>query len=147
MFFCCCRDPHHRSHYTLTGSKSWITNSPIADVLVVWAKEDGGGGGDDGAIMGFILEKASLVEVAAEGSTRVPLELQPHCCVASRFMPKVSTLTDWDCGRLRVTRCFEKAIRDICHLCTSKYVCMNNNNDNHTTIITTGDAGPFCDGN
>lgn len=53
----------HRSHYTLTGSKSWITNSPIADVLVVWAKEedDGGGGGGDGAIMGFILEKAGLV--------------------------------------------------------------------------------------
>lgn len=46
----------------LTGSKSWITNSPIADVLVVWAREDDGGGGDGGAVMGFILEKASLGE-------------------------------------------------------------------------------------
>jgi glutaryl-CoA dehydrogenase len=39
--------------YRLTGSKSWITNSPIADVFVVWAKTD------DGVIRGFILEKGS----------------------------------------------------------------------------------------
>jgi glutaryl-CoA dehydrogenase len=38
--------------YTLTGSKSWITNSPIADVFVVWAKTQG-----DENIRGFILEK------------------------------------------------------------------------------------------
>ena len=37
--------------YTLTGSKMWITNSPIADVFVVWAKDD------EGAIRGFVLEK------------------------------------------------------------------------------------------
>lgn len=37
--------------YILTGSKIWITNSPIADVFVVWAKDDG----DE--IRGFILEK------------------------------------------------------------------------------------------
>ena len=36
--------------YVLTGSKTWITNSPIADVAVVWAKLDGD-------IRGFILEK------------------------------------------------------------------------------------------
>jgi len=39
--------------YRLTGSKMWITNSPIADVFVVWAKSDGHGG----KIRGFILEK------------------------------------------------------------------------------------------
>jgi glutaryl-CoA dehydrogenase len=39
--------------YRLTGSKMWITNSPIADVFVVWAKSDG----HDGKIRGFILEK------------------------------------------------------------------------------------------
>ena len=39
--------------YRLTGSKMWITNSPIADVFVVWAKSDA----HDGAIRGFILEK------------------------------------------------------------------------------------------
>eukprot|EP00735_Rhodelphis_limneticus_P005093 TRINITY_DN1679_c0_g1::TRINITY_DN1679_c0_g1_i1::g.17766::m.17766 TRINITY_DN1679_c0_g1::TRINITY_DN1679_c0_g1_i1::g.17766 ORF type:complete len:441 (+),score=146.38,sp/Q92947/GCDH_HUMAN/72.52/0.0,Acyl-CoA_dh_1/PF00441.19/1.4e-28,Acyl-CoA_dh_N/PF02771.11/1.3e-24,Acyl-CoA_dh_M/PF02770.14/1.5e-20,Acyl-CoA_dh_2/PF08028.6/6.9e-08 TRINITY_DN1679_c0_g1_i1:59-1324(+) len=38
------------SHYVLNGSKTWITNSPIADVFVVWAKLDG-------VVRGFILEK------------------------------------------------------------------------------------------
>jgi glutaryl-CoA dehydrogenase len=40
--------------YRLTGSKMWISNSPIADVFVVWAKSDAHGG----AIKGFILEKS-----------------------------------------------------------------------------------------
>ena len=37
--------------YRLVGSKMWISNSPIADVFVVWAKTD------DGTIRGFVLEK------------------------------------------------------------------------------------------
>lgn len=37
--------------YCLTGSKMWITNAPIADIFVVWAKDD------QGDIRGFILEK------------------------------------------------------------------------------------------
>lgn len=37
--------------YSISGSKMWITNSPIADVFLVWAKTD------DGTIRGFILEK------------------------------------------------------------------------------------------
>lgn len=37
--------------YRLTGNKMWITNSPIADVFVVWAKDD------EGQIRGFVLEK------------------------------------------------------------------------------------------
>jgi glutaryl-CoA dehydrogenase len=41
--------------YQLTGSKTWISNSPIADVFVVWAKCQGGD--FDGRIKGFILEK------------------------------------------------------------------------------------------
>lgn len=39
--------------YRLKGAKMWITNSPIADVFVVWAKSEAHGGG----IRGFILEK------------------------------------------------------------------------------------------
>jgi glutaryl-CoA dehydrogenase len=39
--------------YKLSGSKMWITNSPIADVFVVWAKSEAHGG----AIKGFVLEK------------------------------------------------------------------------------------------
>ena len=42
--------------YRLTGAKMWITNSPIADVFVVWAKIEGRGDGQE-AIHGFILEK------------------------------------------------------------------------------------------
>jgi glutaryl-CoA dehydrogenase len=38
--------------FQLTGNKMWITNSPIADVFVVWAKND------EGIIRGYILEKA-----------------------------------------------------------------------------------------
>jgi glutaryl-CoA dehydrogenase len=37
--------------FVLNGSKTWITNSPLADVMVVWAKDDAGD------IRGFILEK------------------------------------------------------------------------------------------
>ena len=37
--------------YLLNGSKTWISNSPIADVFIVWAKDD------EGVIRGFILEK------------------------------------------------------------------------------------------
>lgn len=37
--------------YSLSGAKMWISNSPIADVFVVWAKDD------EGQIRGFILEK------------------------------------------------------------------------------------------
>jgi glutaryl-CoA dehydrogenase len=39
--------------YLLSGSKMWITNSPIADVFVVWAKSDA----HEGKIRGFVLEK------------------------------------------------------------------------------------------
>ena len=41
--------------YRLTGTKMWITNSPVADVMVVWAKSDAHGGG----IKGFVLEKGT----------------------------------------------------------------------------------------
>jgi len=39
--------------YRITGSKMWISNSPLADVFVIWAKSDA----HDGKIRGFILEK------------------------------------------------------------------------------------------
>ncbi|XP_075219069.1 glutaryl-CoA dehydrogenase, mitochondrial isoform X2 [Lycorma delicatula] len=40
--------------YTISGSKTWITNSPIADVFIVWAKCE------DGVVRGFILERGFL---------------------------------------------------------------------------------------
>ena len=39
--------------YRISGSKTWISNAPFADVFVVWAKSDA----HDGAIRGFVLEK------------------------------------------------------------------------------------------
>ena len=42
--------------YRLKGSKMWITNSPVADVFVVWAKEVSAGGAV-GPIRGFVLDK------------------------------------------------------------------------------------------
>ncbi|MEO8080251.1 MAG: acyl-CoA dehydrogenase family protein, partial [Caldimonas sp.] len=39
--------------YALSGAKMWITNSPVADVFLVWAKDD------EGAIRGFLLEKGA----------------------------------------------------------------------------------------
>ena len=42
--------------YRLTGSKTWISNAPIADVFVVWAKSDH----HDGAIRGFVLRKGMV---------------------------------------------------------------------------------------
>ncbi|MEP3639493.1 MAG: acyl-CoA dehydrogenase [Paracoccaceae bacterium] len=39
--------------YSLSGAKNWITNSPIADVFIIWAKSDA----HDGKIKGFVLEK------------------------------------------------------------------------------------------
>jgi len=39
-------------HYVLNGAKNWITNSPIADIAVVWAKTD-----TDGKVRGYIVER------------------------------------------------------------------------------------------
>ena len=41
--------------YRLSGTKMWISNAPIADVFVVWAKSDA----HDGKIRGFVLEKGA----------------------------------------------------------------------------------------
>ncbi len=51
--------------YKLSGAKTWISNAPIADVFIVWAKSDAHGGG----IRGFILEKGmkGLVTPKIEG--------------------------------------------------------------------------------
>lgn len=51
--------------YVLSGSKTWITNSPIADVLLVWAKDD------EGVIKGFILEKVHAEATALSTCAQV----------------------------------------------------------------------------
>ena len=56
--------------YRLTGAKTWISNSPFADVFVVWAKSDA----HDGKIRGFVLEKGmdglSAPKIAGKQSLR-----------------------------------------------------------------------------
>lgn len=47
------------THYVLNGSKTWITNSPHAEVFVIWAKDDN----DD--IRGFVLEKSKMAGITA----------------------------------------------------------------------------------
>jgi glutaryl-CoA dehydrogenase len=42
-----------KSGWTLSGSKNWITNAPVADVMVVWAKDE------DEVIRGFVLERGT----------------------------------------------------------------------------------------
>ncbi|HWN69733.1 MAG TPA: acyl-CoA dehydrogenase [Haliangium sp.] len=58
--------------YVLHGTKTWITNSPIADVFVVWAKSD-----PDGKIRGFLLEKGmkglSAPKIAGKFSMRASI--------------------------------------------------------------------------
>ncbi|KAJ1914099.1 hypothetical protein H4219_004933 [Mycoemilia scoparia] len=51
------KDPASPGNFVLSGSKTWITNSPIADIFIVWAKSVD----EEGApIRGFILEKSSM---------------------------------------------------------------------------------------
>lgn len=44
--------PSKKGYYSLSGAKTWITNSPIADVLLVWAKLE-----STGKIRGFVIER------------------------------------------------------------------------------------------
>lgn len=84
--------------YRLRGNKTWITNSPIADVLVVWAKVVGGD--DDGKIRGFILEKGmkGLSTPAIHGKVGLRASLTGEIVMAdveiadSQMLPHVSGL-------------------------------------------------------
>lgn len=84
--------------YRLSGNKTWITNSPIADVFVVWAKVVGGE--DDGKIRGFILEKGmkGLSTPAIHGKVGLRASLTGEIVMAdvdiadSQMLPKVSGL-------------------------------------------------------
>ena len=69
--------------YTLTGSKTWISNSPIADVFVVWAKE-----GDD--IRGFVLEKGTkgLSAPAIHGKVGLRASITGEVVMDNVFVPE-----------------------------------------------------------
>jgi glutaryl-CoA dehydrogenase len=72
--------------YRLTGSKMWITNSPIADVFVVWAKNSA----EDDKICGFVLEKgmAGLSAPKIEGKMSLRSSITGEIVMDNVFVPE-----------------------------------------------------------
>ena len=56
--------------WVLSGSKTWITNSPIADVLLVWARADA----DNGAVRGFLIDRDAVDKVQPGALATPPIE-------------------------------------------------------------------------
>lgn len=70
--------------YSLSGAKTWITNSPIADVFVVWAKDD------EGQIRGFILENGwkGLSAPAIHGKVGLRASITGEIVMDEVFVPE-----------------------------------------------------------
>lgn len=79
-----CRAKKVDGGYRLTGSKMWITNSPIADVFVVWAKDEAG------EIRGFVLEKgwAGLSAPAIHGKVGLRASITGEIVMDGVFVPE-----------------------------------------------------------
>ena len=73
--------------YRLTGNKMWITNSPIADVFIIWAKLDG-------VIKGFILEKGmeGLSAPKIEGKFSLRASITGEVVMDNVFVPEENLL-------------------------------------------------------
>lgn len=76
--------------YELTGNKMWITNSPIADVFVVWAKDDAG------EIRGFILDKdmKGLSAPKIEGKFSLRASVTGEIVMDKVFVPEANAFPD-----------------------------------------------------
>ena len=74
--------------YSLSGAKSWITNAPIADVFLVWAKTD------DGAIRGFLLEKGTkgLEAPVLHGKVGLRASVTGQILLDGAFVPEENLL-------------------------------------------------------
>ncbi|MFV0277057.1 MAG: acyl-CoA dehydrogenase [Parahaliea sp.] len=74
--------------YKLSGAKMWITNSPIADVFVVWAKTD------DGKIRGFVLEQGmkGLSAPKIEGKLALRASITGEIVMDEVFVPAENLL-------------------------------------------------------
>ncbi len=74
--------------YSLSGAKMWISNSPIADVFVVWAKTD------DGKIRGFVLEKGmqGLSAPKIEGKLALRASITGEIAMDEVFVPEENLL-------------------------------------------------------
>ena len=75
--------------YKLKGNKMWITNSPVADVFVVWAKEVSEGG-TVGPIRGFILDKGmkGLTAPAIHGKVGLRASVTGEIVMDDVFVPE-----------------------------------------------------------
>ena len=76
--------------YEVTGNKMWITNSPIADVFVVWAKDDAG------EIRGFILDKGmkGLSAPKIEGKFSLRASVTGEIVMDKVFVPEANAFPD-----------------------------------------------------
>lgn len=74
--------------YSLSGAKNWISNSPISDVFVVWAKDD------DGTIRGFILDKGmkGLSAPKIEGKLALRASITGEIVMDEVFVPEENKL-------------------------------------------------------
>ncbi|MBZ9793544.1 acyl-CoA dehydrogenase [Rhizobium sp. 3T7] len=74
--------------YSLSGAKTWISNAPIADVFVVWAKTE------DGVIRGFILEKGwrGLSAPAIHGKVGLRASITGEVVMDDVFVPEANLL-------------------------------------------------------
>ena len=79
--------------FIMKGAKMWITNSPIADVFVVWAKLEGEGDGQS-AIRGFILEKGmkGLTAPKIEGKMSLRASITGEIVMDDVFVPEENML-------------------------------------------------------
>ena len=76
--------------YSISGAKMWITNSPIADVFVVWAKDD------TGEIRGFVLEKGwkGLSAPAIHGKVGLRASITGEIVMDEVFCPEENAFPD-----------------------------------------------------
>ena len=76
--------------YRLSGAKTWITNSPIANIFIVWAKTD------DDVIRGFILEKGwkGLAAPAIHGKVGLRASITGQILMDEVFVPEENLLPD-----------------------------------------------------
>ena len=79
--------------FIMKGAKMWITNAPIADVFVVWAKLEGEGDGQS-AIRGFILEKGmkGLTAPKIEGKMSLRASITGEIVMDDVFVPEENML-------------------------------------------------------
>ena len=99
-----CRAKSADGGYQLNGTKTWITHSPIADVFVIWAKDD------DGRIAGFILDKGmqGLSAPKIEGKFSLRASITGEVVMQNVFVPEENRLPDAE-GLADIFECLNRA--------------------------------------